>query len=223
MSFAVSIGRRSPLQADAAPDLDRGDPNAGGPSPSEPHASVIASDTSDQDMFAQALALAAEPIVLDGTDKPPIPEPPSPEPPVPVVIAAAPPVERRPDWEALALMPQMLSVMEKFATRPADPPAAPPVFHVHMPTVEGAVVNVPEQIAPVVHVAAQEAPAVHVHVPEHPPQAAPVVNIQAAEQPAPVVNVTVPAPEVQVQIPEPQPRSVRVEYDEHGTKRYVTE
>ena len=49
----------------------------------------------------------------------------------------------------------------------------------------------------------------------------PPINVHVEAQPAPVVNVT--PPNVVVHVPEQRPRSVRVEYDKHGVKRYVSE
>jgi hypothetical protein len=57
----------------------------------------------------------------------------------------------------------------------------------------------------------------------------PPIQVHVEAQPAPVVhvappNVTVKPPDVHVHTPQPQqPRSVRVEVDDEGVKRYIPE
>ncbi len=82
-------------------------------------------------------------------------------------------------------------------------------------------------------------PDVHVHVPEREVRVdltpefhigAPEVHVEAPEIPAPVVtvenhlpqppDVIVAAPEVRLELP---PRTVRVETDDEGNRRYVSE
>lgn len=140
---------------------------------------------------------------------------------VATVVASAmrEPGPGREDAVALAT----LSVLEKFASRP-DPQAAPitvnvPPTNVH---VDGATVNVPAQEPAVVHIAAAEAPIVNVTLPEQAAQEPPVVNVTV--EPADThVDVHVPEMHVDVHVPESKSRSIRVEYGEDGTKRYVPE
>lgn len=140
-----------------------------------------------------------------------------------VASALRAPTERtQSDSPALAAA---LAVIAQFASRPD------PAITVNVPPttvhVEGPVVNVPEpapQLAPVVHVAAAESPVVNVTVPEQRPADVKVdVHVPPAEH-----HIEVASPAVQVDVhvppaPEPQPRTVRVEYDDDGTKRFVQE
>lgn len=91
-----------------------------------------------------------------------------------------------------------LKLPEAMAAMAAQPSAAPPVVHVH----------VPEQPAPVVNLAAPAAPAVQ-------------VDVRVPEQPAPVVNVAAPAVQVDVQpapvvMAHPKTAVQTVERDESG-------
>ncbi len=128
----------------------------------------------------------------------------------------------RPDTLTLAA----LGVLNEFARRPAPAAPAAPDVHVHVPQHDLSV-----------HVDAPEVkPQIDVHVPAQAPQPAPVVTVNVPEQPAPQITVAAaPAPEVRVEVPaapapvvnvtvpETKPRSIRVETDRDGNRRYVTE
>lgn len=117
-------------------------------------------------------------------------------------IAAGAPSERA--ERELAIAQQALGIVEAFAAKEAAP--APDV-HVYVPEREVTV----------------EAPDVHVSI-EAPEVAVPKIDVHVPAQAPPTVEVAAaPAPEVTVNVEAPKPRSVRVEEDDEGNRRYVQE
>jgi hypothetical protein len=120
------------------------------------------------------------------------------------ILSADPEQKEAAERESEVLL-SALSILEKFADKPA--PAAPDV-HVYVPEREVTV----------------EAPQIQVDVaapPAPPPLPAPQIDVHVPQLAPPKVEVA--APEVHVAVPAPEPRTIRVEEDEDGNRRYVQE
>ena len=173
--------------------------------PDDPPAWVTVPPQGEEAALADVVALARAPL-------PPEAEEPELEPMIAAAVAIA---EPSPEMQ---FAHRALDVLEQFASRPADP--APPI-HLHLPEHHVVVERQsPDVTVPVTIEAAEPAP-INVHLPEQPPAQV----LVAAADPAPiVVNVPEqqPAP-VHVHVPPAAARSVRVEVDEDGTKRFITE